>query len=73
MRAFFKIHEIGIEIEGVTHVLSQITPIAERDQSSRLPELQCFFETAAVGDVFQVQANEHIVALGTVTQASWLR
>jgi len=73
MRAFFTIHEVETEIEGITHVSSQITLIATRDQHSPLPELQHFFETAAIGDVFQAQHDQHIVALGELIKASWLR
>jgi hypothetical protein len=42
-------------------------------QWAQLEEAQAFFETATVGDVFELQYGEYIIALGTLIRASWLR
>jgi hypothetical protein len=73
MRAFILVREVESEIEGVTHFASAVEFINTNDHRFGFDEMRAFFATAAVGDVFQLQHDEHIVALGALTKASWLR
>jgi hypothetical protein len=75
MRAFVLIRDIETEIAGVTHVVSRVEFLNgfNRTHYDLLYETRAFFEIAAVGDVFQMQHNEYIVALGSLIQASWLK
>lgn len=73
MRMFLLISESEARCGGVTVGM----PVVERVDVSAyrfsVPEIQKFFLTATTGDVFQLQDNEYIVALGTVQKASWFR
>ena len=77
MRAFMLVRKVETEIEGVDYDFSRVEFINANgppfDTRFILPEIRSFLDTAATGDVFQVQHDEHIVALGEMTKASWLR
>jgi hypothetical protein len=75
LRAFFHIRTVEVpgSMFGSTPT-SLITLAALNDPRwGQLEEVQQFFVTAANGDVFQLQNDECIVALGNLVTASWLK
>ena len=77
MRAFFHVWEndegfLVLDRTEATDMQARYLGY-RRGRKGHHPEIQKFFATAAVGDVFQLQENEYIIALGNLIRASWLR
>jgi hypothetical protein len=68
---FFHIRNISNEVGDFSLVERVVNTRGSR--FGNLAEVQKFFQEASVGDIFQLQHDEYIVALGNLIRASWLK